>query len=195
MKTSKKNRKILNSKVALLTVAIIALVSLGGAVGYHKIVPSNQQSPNDMVLAHMILSAVNAMKKPAPVDPRTGDVYFPESGLYLPNPDLMSQITYRYEKGGAGTQPELSISTYPVPMATALYSSQNLGETFAVVPKLQSCARGIRVVYKLLPTTENQEELKHSVHLSNGRTAYIYAEKACPELNNLVDALQNIRAF
>ncbi len=134
-------------------------------------------------IRELIVMAIEDLKKDAPVEARTGDIYFPESRLYLPNPGTHHTFTYFYEPGDdAGSQPELSVSTSSVPGTNTLYSAQDVEKLFDAVPKLQSCSRGIKIVRQKFPQEDGQNELKHTVRLDNGQELYIYLEKDCPEL-------------
>ncbi|MDB5161206.1 MAG: hypothetical protein JWO96_586 [Candidatus Saccharibacteria bacterium] len=147
-------------------------------------------------IRELILRSVRALKKDAPVDPRTGDIYFPESRLFLPDPGLLQPLTYLYDKGNVtDSQGELSISTYPIRGPAAFYNAQNTKDLFAAVPKLQACSRGIKIVTKKFPQTDNQNELKQTVHLSDGGDLYVYIEKDCPELNETTALFKNLQSY
>lgn len=144
----------------------------------------------------LIVSAAESISKDAPVEPTTGDVYFPEAKLYLPNPQLIVSITYNYYAGDADLPAELNISTDPIWNNTPLYTAKNLEEMFDAVPNYQACARGIKIVYRQLPTEETSgTELKQTVKLKNGQTAYVYQEAACPRLNDLADSMKNLQSY
>jgi hypothetical protein len=144
----------------------------------------------------LILLAVRGVKKDAPVDPKTGDIYFPESHLYLPNPRQALTLTYLFDTGNvADSQSELSVSTYPVRSTEKLYIAQNTKQLFDAVPKLQACSRGIKLVDHKFPTTDTENELQNTVHVSDGRTIFIYVEKGCPELKDTANLFQNVRTY
>ncbi|MES2970751.1 MAG: hypothetical protein V4702_00320 [Patescibacteria group bacterium] len=144
----------------------------------------------------LTLLAVRGLKKDAPVEPRTGDVYFPESRLYLPNPDIALPLTYLIDNSDVtNSQAELSISTYPVRGTHTLYMVRDVEHLFEAVPKLQACSRGVKLVSNKFPPDNTQNELKHTVRLNNGKELFIYLEKACPELNDTADLLKNIQAY
>jgi hypothetical protein len=144
----------------------------------------------------LILLAVRGAKKDAPVEPKTGDIYFPESKLFLPNPHMVLPLTYVFDEDAvSGPIENLSISTYPVRGSEGLYTAQNNEELFAAVPKLQACSRGIKLSYEQFPISDTDDALQHTIHLSNGKTLYMYLEKACPDLKEAADALQAIQAY
>ncbi len=184
-------------KVAIVVLATGGLV-LGAAFGISKVHYYNDATDqaNLVEIRELILLAVRSLKKDAPVEPRTGDIYFPESKLYVPNPGNILPFTYLYDKGDVtNSQAELSISTYPVRGTEALYTARNQFELFAAVPKLQACSRGIKVVDKPFPSSDTDNVFKHQVQLKNGRTVYIYVEKACPELSETADIFKNIQSY
>ncbi len=145
----------------------------------------------------LVLRAAKQTKTNAVVEPKTGDQYFPEAKLYLPNiPFIPDGLTYSIILGEKET--ELSISTQSVFYRTssALYSARNSRELFDGLPKLQACQRGIMLAYKPLSAEEAVgSELKQTIRLNNGKDLYAYTERLCPELNNTVELLKNIRAY
>lgn len=179
-------------------IALSILVLFGAVYGFYKIQYYNKAADqaNLVTIRELLISSVNASKKTAPVEPRTGDVYFPESKLYVPNPEMAVPLTYAFYKGDAADpRAELSIGTYPVRGTEALYMAQDQTSLFAAVPKLQACARGIKLVYQKPPDSGSDNQLKHEVQLKNGKTLYIYLEKACPELTETTNLLQNIQSY
>ncbi len=145
----------------------------------------------------MIMIAARGLNKDAPVEPKTGDVYFPGAKLYLPNPQTMFDITYNYYPGdGADFQPELNVSTDPIWGNSQLYSANDVKELFELVPRFQACTRGIKVVFQQIPQEGIEGlELKHTVSLSSGEVAYVYQETACPELNELSEQFKNLQSY
>lgn len=195
-KTKTKSR--VQKKIVALAVILILLIGAGAAVGIQKVRDYNDAADqaHRVEIRELILLAVRGVKKDAPVDARTGDIYFPESRLYLPNPGMALPLTYLQDTGDiADAQSELSISTYPVRGTTNLYTARNQTELFAAVPKLQACSRGVKVVHQQFPRSDTTNILKHTVHLQNGHNVYIYLEKGCPELNSVADSLANLRTY
>lgn len=190
------------SKKKLVTLALVVVLAVfiivGAVFGIRKINYYNQAADQASIVQvrELILLSIRAIKKDAPIDHRTGDVYFPGSKLYLPNPGIPQPITYTQDKGdGVNFPSELSVSTYPVRGTEKLYSARNIDELFAAVPKLQSCARGIKLVYQKIPHDDTQNELKYTVSLTNGKDLYVYLEKECPELNETAELFKNARAY
>lgn len=147
-------------------------------------------------IRELIMTAVQNLKKTAPVDPKTGDVYFPESRLYLPRPDYALEISYRQDSGDiSDANSELTVSTRSTFGSTKMYSANTIDELFEQVPKLQACSRGVKIVSAKFDINDEQNQLKHTITLNNGQTRYIYLEKECPELEPLADILQNLRAY
>jgi hypothetical protein len=189
----------IRQKQKLIIIALTAVLLLI-ATGYFVIARYIQPYKDTMDQAatvsirELILQAADAIKTDAPVDPKTGDIYFPQAKLYLPNDSSFTRLTYAYDSAGASGE-ELEISNRAVfdQNATPLYSARNIEEVFKAVPKLQSCQRGIKLVYKELGSGEG--ELKQAIKLDNGRTLYVYLEKDCPELNETVDLLKNINSY
>jgi hypothetical protein len=192
-KASTKNKLIFTTAFVLVTVTVIT----GAYVTYAKVSRYDDAANQaEMVsVRELILLAVKELKKDAPVEPRTGNIYFPESKLYLPNPGTALSLTYVFDTSHADAQSELSVSTNPVRGTQALYSARNMEELFAAVPKLQACSRGIKLVHNKFDPNYGQNVLKHTVKLNNGLDLYVYLEKDCPELGETADLFKNIRAY
>jgi hypothetical protein len=198
MKKSKNIKRWVKVKIAVLVTVITLVIFVGGVFMVAKVRYYNDAAnlAGIVPMRELILSAVRGLKKDAPVEPRTGDVYFPESRLYLPNPGMALGLTYLFDKGGiSGPEEGLTISTYPVRGTQALYTAQDMKELFTAVPKLQACSRGVKLYHNKLPQDNTSDELRHTVHLNNGRDVYIYLDKDCPELSQLADLMKNIRAY
>jgi hypothetical protein len=196
-KQSKKPKYWAKKKIIAVMLAIILVLS-GAVLGIQKARYYNDTAnqANIVQIRELILLAVQGLKKNAPVEPHTGDIYFPESKLYLPNPNITLPLTYLDDKGDVtNSQGELSVSTFPVRGTEALYSASNVDELFKAVPKLQACSRGIKLVYEKFPQDDMQNLLKHTVHLENGRDLYVYLEKDCPVLSDTADLFQNIKSY
>lgn len=192
----KKRTKKLNTKNKVFVGVLILLILIGivfsGLKVYHYVTTLNQSAIEP--LRELILSAARGSKKNAPVEAKTGDIYFPESRLFLPNPGIPVAITYAASiEDGTGFASGINVSTYPVWGSTQLYSANNSERLYEAMPKFQACLRGISVVYS--PVADEQTELKQTVTLGNGRVAYVYQEKNCPELNDLADSFKNLQSY
>ena len=191
----KKKTIVLTVIVALVVFTLIgaALLFSVAKVRYYN-EAANQSGL--VQVRELILLAVRGLKKDAPIDARTGDVYFPESKLYLPNPGTALPLTYLYDTGDVtNSQGELSISTYPVRGTEALYIARTQENLFAAIPKLQSCSRGIKLVYQKFADNDMENELRHTILLNNGKELHIYLEKGCPELTETADLFKNLRVY
>jgi len=159
---------------------------------------NNQQEAADMAaiipIRLFILQAAEITKTDAPIEPKTGDIYFPEARLYLPASPALSKITYA-PAADTGNGVTLSVSTKAIfhQAAVPMHNAKDNDELFQGVPKLQACQRGVKLVYSRMD--DEQIELRHTIPLSNGKTLYMYTEKLCPELNETADALKNISPY
>jgi hypothetical protein len=201
-KKQAKHRKIWNKKPLVFTIVFLVLVFSSVAVSYAVVWIKYQRSIGEQVGAEttreLIVRAVEGIKPNAPIDPKTGDVYFPEARLYLPAASAM-QLTYSYDSPGEGGHEQLNISNKLVlnQNVAKLYTGRTLEEVFAAVPKLQSCQRGIALVYSDAekPSADSGMELKQTVRLNNGKDLYFYLEKECPELAETAESLKNLQAY
>jgi hypothetical protein len=190
-----KNRII---TLIILSVLILVVSTTGLFLGMHKYRYYDDAAnvAGTAPTRDLILLAVRGAKKNAPVDAKTGDVYFPEAKLYLPNPNIALPLTYFYDTGENNNHTEeLSISTYPVRGTEQLYTAKNQKELFDAVPKLQSCARGFKVTYKAMAHASDGITLQHSRTLQNGKQIFIYLEKTCPELKPFSESLKNLQSY
>ncbi|MGB4759554.1 MAG: hypothetical protein WBP26_05880 [Candidatus Saccharimonadales bacterium] len=196
-KNTKTNKATKKNRFITPTRAIIAgLVAMVILLTFTVAVMAGRDKDNPEQTRELVISAVRAVKKDAPVDAKTGDIYFPEYRLYIPNPGMVLPLTYLADEGNVSdSQGELSVSTWPVFGSTSVYMTQTTNELFDAVPKLQACSRGVKIVSHKYPASDTQNQFKHEVRLNNHKTVYIYVEKACPELNPLADKLANIKAY
>ena len=191
--TSKK--KVIVVSIVLLASALLVLgASIGTAVARYYNDAATQASM--VQIREVILLAVDNLKKDVPVEPKTGDLYFPESKLYLPNPKTLPKLTYAWYPGDDVTNEELSVSLLQIPGINGLYNARNHEEMFEALPKLQSCSRGVKLTYQELPhDADPKNELKHEKILQNGKKLYVYLEETCPELNHVAELLRSIQSY
>ena len=188
-----------SSKRNIYYIALAVIVIFAGSffaterVRYYN---AAAKQANIVSIRSLILLAVNNIKKDAPVDPKTGDIYFPEAKLYLPNPHSTHTLTYEYDTTNSpNTQSALSISTSPILAMQALYTAKDTMTMFRAVPHLQACSRGIQLVYSKFPQNNTQNVFKNTVRLNNGRDLYIYVDKNCPQLDDTASLFENIQAY
>ena len=186
------SHKLLTGLLVVIALFLLMLVSF---VVTWIPVQNNQQRilANDIIARH-IIRAVESLKKDVPADPETGDLYFPEAKLYLPNPRENTSYTYAVN---SEDEPEgVSVSWKNLPTIKGFYNTPDTEQMFEAVPKLQSCSRGVYLAYEQFAASEDRQlSLKQTVVLENGRELYIYTEALCPELNETADMLKNVRSY
>lgn len=194
-KNQKKKRSIHYKKIAIIALLLFVVVS-GVCFYRYRIKPAVTQAEISQV-REMIIMAAGAVKKDAPVEAKTGDVYFPGARLFVPPPEgSLDVLTYSYYEDDKSQPAEFSVSNKRLfnVNASSLYSANNLNELFDKVPKLQACQRGINIRY-----TQTNEEyigtLKQTVPLTNGKNLYMYASSSCPEIEELLPLLKQIKAY
>ncbi|HSX29520.1 MAG TPA: hypothetical protein VLE73_03090 [Candidatus Saccharimonadales bacterium] len=148
------------------------------------------------VTRDLIIRAAAGTKTDAVIEAKTGDVYFPQAKLYVPNNPELTDLTYEYDANGPNG-PELDVSSRGVfeRYASRLYNANNTTQLFERIPKLQACQRGITAIYKPLDSNDKQHVLQQTTDLGNGKMLYVYSEKACPELIETADALKDIASY
>lgn len=149
-------------------------------------------------LRNMMLAELDDGLPDAPVEPKTGDVYFPESRVYLPRRTEGNEpvrLKYTWTRNQDNTV-QLNVSERGVlhRVATDVRNARNSEAVFAAVPHLQVCVRGVYVTEKPMKLYEGLE-LKHVVRLADGRALNLYLEKGCPELATTAALLTNLRSY
>jgi hypothetical protein len=193
-------------KPNLLRIVIIIGIAAGvlqivfDAAMYERVV----RTPNGEPITSMIIEAVNAMHKPAVIEPVSKRVYLPDANLVLPpQPTTMPNLIYSYTPSFDGSNAEANVTvTNAVSVGVSkLRNAEGQGfmhhdstKLFDAVPELQVCSRGIHVVFG---TKATYAHLQFSEALNDGRTAYVYTEaQSCAyNLKPLVDYLRNIQSY
>ena len=201
-KIQKKNQQKtfkINNKTALI-LAVVAALLLGIFFIQYYVKPTLAQV-DVFTIREAIIKSAELTKKPAPVDAKTGDVYFPEAKLYIPNPGGLDALTYDYyQNDQTNDEAELSIANRRIFGATSskLYTASNLDELFAMLPVLQACQRGITLRYSMIPPQDAGDRiLTGNVTLNNSKTLYLYKDKVCTdlEISSTIDIVKTIRAY
>lgn len=186
--------RVLAARRILLLVLVLVTAGLGVALAWAYLSRYNETSQQAAAtpVRELIIQAVKDTKTEAPVEPRTGDFYFPPAKLYLPYTSSYLQLTYGYDP--ETSQLSVGNATALKQGIASLYNARNLKDIFEKVPYLQACQRGVTITYeKILDSLD--KELRQTVQLNNGKTVYLYTEKLCPELNETVELLTNLRAY
>jgi DNA primase len=117
---------------------------------------------------------------PLPQDAKTGIVYISDVKLTLPPPPTnLGPVAYSYEPSIEGSNPVVHLSRQNdinASKSKLLVSDATPESTFSVVPKYQSCIRGVAITY-------DQKDLQQpagSKVLSNGKIVYFSTEPLCP---------------
>lgn len=143
----------------------------------------------------LILQAAKNVVKDAPVEAKTGDVYFPEAKLYLPQPTDYVNLGYSIptdDRTSLHVADRLVLSN----RESHILAAQNVDEVFERIPKFQACSRGVFLTYgQQKPDDIFEPELKQTIQLSNGKTLYAYIEKACQENSGTALLLKQLRPY
>lgn len=180
--------------------ALCGLVVVLGVIAYSMFRPVID---NPTSIREALINAASAVNRPAAVEPRTGDVYFPEAKLYIPRgSDDLPELTYRYDHGYIAQDGReidaLSVSSRELFAAATsdLYNASDSAGVFAKVPRLQACQRAIAITSDALKDTEGRK-LHHRLSLEDGRTIYMYIEPSCSgiEFDSLLKSLNALRSY
>lgn len=148
-------------------------------------------------IRELVIRSAESMKSDAPVDHRTGDIYFPQAKLYIPSTQNPRDYFYSYyPKDVASDQDELNVADDSTTgqSRSALYSVQNIEEFFAKVPRFTACSRGVKLVYNKIYDNPDLF-LAKEVILENGRVLFMYTEPACDQSADLIDILSTIKPY
>jgi hypothetical protein len=140
-------------------------------------------------------------KTPVPIDAKSGELFFAQEKLYLPAKDEERRLNFGYLPSTSTNAGEwdLSVSSDFAFMigANKVYGATDTNQLYRAIAELDSCQRGVRVVEKRTPTLDNESTLvfKRSVAVSDTRTVYLYADKGCSNLDDVVYQLQSLKAY
>jgi hypothetical protein len=162
---------------------------------YGKSAEKAQSEP----IRDFMIAEINEGMADAPVDAKSGDIYFPEFRMYLPRPaqrDEQLRLKYTFFSDGSGPAKEFHVTDRKVlsRLSNGLRSAPNLNTVWDTVPHLQACASGL-TVSEQRHDEPSGPELKHVVKLDDGRTVYIYLDQTCTELTTLTDRLANLKSY
>lgn len=193
------NKKLREAKIRVarrlllqtLVVVVIVVSAIWGWAYVQRLNAAAFQAETTPI-REMLIDAVRNTKTDAPVDAKTGDIYFPQARLYVPNTSSYTQLTYAYDPGDDA---DLSIANKTAlnQGIASMYNARGFNELFSKLPYLQACQRGVTVVYQQVNDAE--KELRQTVQLENGKTAYLYIEKACPELHETAELLKELKSY
>ena len=179
------------------TFLAVVLISVGFAVKYFYLERYilAAKSAEIVSIRELIISAAQGTKTDAPIDPKTGDVYFPQAKLFIPNVPSSAGLTYAYYEDEELGE-DISVSSRPVfhQKIVPLYAAMDINQIFAAVPALQACQRGITLSYHEL-TGREELLLEHTAHLNNGKSLFMYGDRGCSEHTDTVEILKGIQAY
>lgn len=194
---ARKTKSTFNKKtfLAIVLPAMLGLLVLLGVVAYALYQPVMD---NLATVRMALINAIDNINQPAPLDPRTGDAYFPETSLYVPRRDQPVQgFIYRYTPATADESWLLEITTRSVldVQKNVLYTAQNSRQLFEKVSAAQACARAVALTDRPLRQLDGRK-LHHQQQLG-GRTLYFYTDPACPTPGApaVIRALEQLQAY
>jgi hypothetical protein len=181
-----------HQRLSFLTLALAGL-ALGLICMLAPFRPNHHYGNKENVsqLRQLVLLAAEGLIVPAPVDAKTGDVYFPQAKLYLAGAQAFPQLTYSYDTADK----TLRVSTKQIFTANAskLYAARNSDELFSQIPHLQACSRG--VLLRSTPTSDVSLKLIGNKTLNSGQSLYVYNENQCSELDNIARQLLTVKSY
>ncbi len=155
-------------------------------------------------ITSIIIESVEALHKPAVIEPVSKKVYLPDANLVLPpQPATMPNLLYTYTPSFDSVDAEADVTvTNAVSVGVSkLRDAEGQGlvnrdssTLFTAVPGLQVCSRGLHVVFG---TKTKYDHLLSSKTLADGRTMDVYSEKtACAyDLTPLANYLAQAQSY
>jgi Tfp pilus assembly protein PilE len=211
-KTNKK-RFFTRSKMKLIIVLVVVLLlgqlTLDGFVIKNFVYPDAAVS-SELLISSLLTNGVSQLNKPAPVDPMTGDIYFPDAHLMMPPYPELGQVEYDYDTRSQPYVLHITTSNIISAAQTKLLTAQATAEdyhavnqkyvlrsVFDQVPNLQACARGIQLFYQTVNYGSGSDYvLQASKKLTNGKTIYIYTEDGCKQdVSQIVSYVKQIQSY
>lgn len=147
------------------------------------------------------LPAIKLQKIPLPMDAKTGDFYISELKLMLPAKDEDLRLNYGHLPSVSSDYGKYDVSVSSdfvfARAAGGVYAAQDMDTLFKALIPLQACQRGVRIIEVQTQelTANPMLELKATVDVGNDRTIFLYSEKLCPDLEDVVYRLKNLRAY
>ena len=184
----KANRKKFISAVFVLVIAGIS--TLVGLQIEFNINQSNRIQSTKM--QNMLVSAISSSSLPVNIDAKTGDAYFSDVRLMIPN---INDDVARMRYGLA--QEDDQLLTLSPPLSTYLQKILNEDTTskiFDQVPVAQACSRGFSIRSSQVQDSSQMKEVSMKT-LGDGRTIYIYQEKECTILEDYIDVVKSIQSY
>lgn len=155
-------------------------------------------------MADLLISAIEGLKKPVPVDAETGKMYIADAKLLWPaESSLFGQVIYSYDSEWVDeTGMQFSTTAIQNVASSKLRSMQgndgdNIEAVFEQLPNLQACAgRGVQVYYQKQKLDSPEYEYHGSVSLKDGRELHFYTESTCKEDQTvLLDYLKKAESY
>src|SRR4051812_5030110 len=110
-KPQKESAKFRISKTRLLAVSLsVGGLLIVGQLVFDVLLVRHVDSPDTTQVVSLIIASVENLSKVAPVDPRTGNVYFPEARLVVPMSTSSAVLRYSYIPASGNFPEELMVN-------------------------------------------------------------------------------------
>ncbi len=198
-------RSFLKRPGGIVLLGVIGLLAAGQLVFDAYAAHRLDQPATQTVVTNLMISAVEGLVRPVPVDASTGQMQLASLHLKWPvSARFTGQILYS-NTGGQDQTAELQLTSRPIMNAaksklwavqTYATAAQNNRAVFNQVPNLQACTRGIQVFFTPQTELAPQWQDHGSVHLADGRTLYFYTESTCrQDLSPLLGYLKQAQSY
>lgn len=196
-------------KPLLIASGVVVSLFLIGQIVFDMYVYQMANYAGSDRIAQLIISAVEGLKVPVPVDAETGKMYIAGAKLVWPaQSSVFGQVIYTpYDSEWVGdTGMQFTTSAIMSAATSKLLSFQSgrsypnavFEDIFKQVPNLQACAaRGVQVFYHKNQNFDQSGYVYHgSVSLKDGRELHFYTESTCKQDQTaLVEYLKKAESY
>lgn len=178
-------------------IGVLLVVTLLLLVAYQLGLRAPQDDPT--AIREVLISSAEQLKLPAPVDAKSGDVYFSDLKLTVPKSATNADLTYDYseeEIEGRPTTKTLSLSNRQLfgELSSDMYNATNSIQVFDKLPELQACQKAVAITSEPILNDDNFN-LNQKKQLADGRTIYIYTNGSCHEATRVIEQIKDIQSY
>jgi hypothetical protein len=182
-------------KGLLVLLAVFLVFQIGFVMYTNDVLDDLSRQSAVSSMGQSVVSTVWDTTRPAPIDPKTGDMYFPEAKHYLPAEIGSSPVVYSYSEDEAG--PILRISTKEAIsiFEARVLSAYDIDEVFLFLPRLQACARGVQLFGSAEQAQDYGVNWLEDEIMVGEKTYFMYTEPSCPHLTNVVERVRKLQPY
>lgn len=191
MKTKNKTHKqtwSLRKKVVVGVVGFVVVGAIIFQIAFNMVIYPQAKSASSDHMADLLISAVEGLSKPVPVDAVTGRLYIANAKLTWPaDSTVYGQVIYSNDSNWAD-ESGMQFSTTAILSAASSKlrsiqgkSADSMQAVFEQLPNLQACSRGVQVYNKQQNFDSSDYVYQGATKLKDGRELHFYTESTCKQ--------------